>query len=242
VRRTADERASLLNACTILSFATPELWIYSRLVHACISACLACVACVERDLGTDWRFRITGRVRKYVTKGSKTGVIDVIGFQCLSLGSSTLQFHDSLGNIRAGAYSEAGFCSQTGDRALGVYYRRAAFCCTFVCVQKDSMQRLFIKKCFLFTMGSVCRVKCFHLGRKRFANEEFETKLQKLLRQQSKVFCAAGFDALVMRWDKCFSDGEGYIEKLMGFFSGSNFTCFTFVCICDLFTDCPSSL
>jgi hypothetical protein len=25
--------------------------------------------------------------------------------------------------------------------------------------QKDSMQRVFIKKCFLFTVGSVCRVK-----------------------------------------------------------------------------------
>jgi hypothetical protein len=43
------------------------------------------------------------------------------------------------------------------------------------CGQKDSMQRIFIKKCFLFTVGSVCRVKRFHLGR-RFADvEEVET-------------------------------------------------------------------
>jgi hypothetical protein len=29
--------------------------------------------------------------------------------------------------------------------------------CFFVCVQKDSVQRIFAKKCFLFTVGSVCR-------------------------------------------------------------------------------------
>jgi hypothetical protein len=38
------------------------------------------------------------------------------------------------------------------------------------------MQRIFIKKYFLFTAGSVCRVKRFSLGGKRFADdEEFET-------------------------------------------------------------------
>jgi hypothetical protein len=28
-----------------------------------------------------------------------------------------------------------------------------------------------------------------------------------------KYFYAEGFDALVKRWDKCISDGGGYIEK-----------------------------
>jgi hypothetical protein len=41
---------------------------------------------------------ILGRVSKYVTDGSKTTVIDVIGSLCISLGSSTIQFHDSLGS------------------------------------------------------------------------------------------------------------------------------------------------
>jgi hypothetical protein len=42
------------------------------------------------------------------------------------------------------------------------------------------MQRIFIKKCFLFTVGSVCRVKRFHLGGKRFADdEEVETEVRK---------------------------------------------------------------
>jgi hypothetical protein len=36
------------------------------------------------------------------------------------------------------------------------------------CVQKDSMQRIFIKNCFLFTVGSVCRVKRFTAGWQTF--------------------------------------------------------------------------
>jgi hypothetical protein len=35
----------------------------------------------------------------------------------------------------------------------------------------------------------------------------------KWLRQQSKDFCAAGFDPLVKRWDMCINVGGGYIEK-----------------------------
>jgi hypothetical protein len=75
--------------------------------------------------------------------------MDVIGFLCVSLGSR-----------RAGACSEAGFSSANGDRAW-VYYRRAAFCCVRDCWQKDLLQRIVIKKYFLFTVGSVCRVKPF---------------------------------------------------------------------------------
>jgi hypothetical protein len=59
---------------------------------------------------------LRGRVSKQVTNGSKTAVMDVIGFLCASLGSSTVQLHDSLGSRRALACSEAGFSSQIGDR------------------------------------------------------------------------------------------------------------------------------
>jgi hypothetical protein len=38
-------------------------------------------------------------------------------------------------------------------------------------------------------------------------------EVRKWLRQQSKDFCAAGFDALVKRWDKCIDVGGGYVEK-----------------------------
>jgi hypothetical protein len=38
-------------------------------------------------------------------------------------------------------------------------------------------------------------------------------QVQKWLRQQSKGFYAAGFNALVKRWDKCISVGGEYVEK-----------------------------
>jgi hypothetical protein len=60
---------------------------------------------------------IRGRVNKFVTNGSKTAVMDVIGFLCVSLGSNTVQLHSSLGSRRACLCSETGFSSQNGDRA-----------------------------------------------------------------------------------------------------------------------------
>jgi hypothetical protein len=74
------------------------------------------------------------------------------------------------------------------------------------------------KKCFLFTEGSVCRVKRFttrsknslkDVGKSQMMPDEVRT----WLRQQTKDFCAAGFDALVKRWDKCIRVGGGYVEK-----------------------------
>jgi hypothetical protein len=56
-------------------------------------------------------------VSKYVTKESKTAVMDVIGFLYVSLDSSTVQLHDSLGSRRACSCSEDGFSSQNVDRA-----------------------------------------------------------------------------------------------------------------------------
>jgi hypothetical protein len=82
----------------------------------------------------------------------------------------------------------------------------------FFCEQNDSMQRMFMEKYFLFTVGSVCRVKLFCLGGKRFADdEEVETEVRKWLRQQSKDFYVAGFDALVKRYDTCINVGGGCV-------------------------------
>jgi hypothetical protein len=40
------------------------------------------------------------------------------------------------------------------------------------CEQKDSLQRIFIKKYFLFTVGAVCRVKRFITGSRNSLNDE----------------------------------------------------------------------
>jgi hypothetical protein len=90
--------------------------------------------------------------------------MDVIGFLCVSLGNSTVRVHDSLrvGNRSACSHSKANFSRPNGDRSW-MYYRRAAFCFVFFW-----MQRIFIKKCFLFTVGSVRRIKRFTTGWQKF--------------------------------------------------------------------------
>jgi hypothetical protein len=82
--------------------------------------------------------------------------MDLIGFLCVSLGSSTVQLHDRLGSRRLCTCQEAGFSSQNG-----------VMLCVFL-GQKDSMQGILIKKCFLFTGESVCRVKRFTAGCQMF--------------------------------------------------------------------------
>jgi hypothetical protein len=68
------------------------------------------------------------------------------------------------------------------------------------------MQRIFIKKYFLFTVGSVCRVRVFTiLSKESLEDEKFEMEVRKWPRQQSKDFFAVGFYAVVMRWDMCIS-------------------------------------
>jgi hypothetical protein len=67
-----------------------------------------------RCLNINYYYR-RGRVSKYVTNGSKTAVIDVIYFLCVSLGS--VQIYDGQGSRRSCACSEAAFSRQNGDRA-----------------------------------------------------------------------------------------------------------------------------
>jgi hypothetical protein len=57
-------------------------------------------------------------------------------------------------------------------------------------LEKDSMQRIFIKKCFLFTVESVCRVKRFTTGGKRFADdEENETRAEVAETTVKRLLC-----------------------------------------------------
>jgi hypothetical protein len=53
-----------------------------------------------------------------------------------------------------------------------------------------------------------------------------------------KDFYAAGFDALVKRWDKCIYIGGGYVQKC--FFQVRIAHVSSFISISDLFTDSPS--
>jgi hypothetical protein len=63
------------------------------------------------------------------------------------------------------------------------------------------MQRILIQKCFLFRVGSVCRLKYFTTGSRNSLRDVRKSQMMpdqvpKWLRQQSKDFYAAGFDSL----------------------------------------------
>jgi hypothetical protein len=77
---------------------------------------------------------------------------------------------------------------------------------------------IFINKYLLFTVGSVCCIKQFRPGSRNSLKDVKKSQMmpnqvRKWLGQQSKDFYAAGFDALVKRWDECINVGEGYVEK-----------------------------
>jgi hypothetical protein len=147
---------------------------------------------------------------------------------------------NTLGSRRACACSEAGFSSQNDDRAWGVYYGRAAFCCAFLWAKgfnaKDIHTEIF----------PVYDGKC--LSRKAVHNWVANVSLMtKRLKRRCgsgwdnspKHFYAAGFDALVKRWDKCTNVGGGYVEKYF-FFQFRISHLVRFISNYDLLTDSPS--
>jgi hypothetical protein len=170
--------------------------------------------------------------------------MDVIGFLCVSLGSSTFQLYDSVGSRRACPCLEAGFSSQIGDRAL--YTTEEQRSVAHFCGQKDSIQIIFVKNFFLFTVGSVCHVKRFIIRSRNSLKDVQKSQMmpdqvRKWQRQQPKDFYAVGFDALVKQQDKCSNVGGGYVEKFF-FFQVPISHILRFISICDVFTDSPSYL
>jgi hypothetical protein len=165
----------------------------------------------------------------------------VIVLLCVSLGSSTIQLHGSLGSKRACVCSGAGFSSQNGDRAWGVNYRRAAFCCAFFFVgKKDSMQRIFIKKCYLLTEESTSSVNRFIIGWQKFrwwrrgwigGAEVAETTAKRLLRCGFRRTSKAMGQVYQCYWRIC---------REINAFSRFEYHVILFICICDLFTDFSS--
>jgi hypothetical protein len=82
----------------------------------------------------------------------------------------------------------------------------------------DSMQRIFIKKCFLFTVGCLShkavhnRVDKLCEGCSEVADDARPGA--KLAETTTKRLLSCGFlEALVKQWDKCINVGGGYVEK-----------------------------
>jgi hypothetical protein len=137
--------------------------------------------------------------------------MDVIGFLCVSLGSSTVQFHDSQGITSTCVYSEPGFSSQNGDCTWGVRYRRAVSCCAFLWENglnsKDINKEIFPVRACLSRKAVPPWWQTFRWWR---GVELAETTV--------KNFYAAGFDTLVKRCGKCVKVYGGYVEKYTFFF------------------------
>jgi hypothetical protein len=171
------------------------------------------------------------KVSKWVTNGSKTAIIDVIGFICVSLSSSTVQLHDNLGSRWACACSETGFSSQHGDHAWGVYYRRTSFCCAFLWAKGLNAKDIY-KEC-----------KAAHSW---VANVSMMTK--SLKRRCGSVWDNSQKTSVLRVSTHCRSDRSN-ISMLVEYMSRNK--CFSqvrishilrFISICDLLTDSPSYL
>jgi hypothetical protein len=72
----------------------------------------------------------------------------------------------------------------------------------FLLWEKDSTQRIFLKKYFLLTIESFCPVELFTTGSGNSLKDVRKSEMmpypvRKWLKQQSKDFCAVDFDALV---------------------------------------------
>jgi hypothetical protein len=189
---------------------------------------------------------IRGRISKWVTNGSKTTVMDVIGFLCVSLGSSTVQIYDSLGRRRACPCSVAGFSSKmatvlekctTGEQRSVMDFRG----------QIDSRQRIFIKKCFLFMVGRVCRVKRFTIGsintpKNVRKSHILPDQVRKWLRQESKRLLCFGFRRTGKAMGQVYQCWWRICREINVFFQVRVSHVLCFMSICDLFTDSPSQL
>jgi hypothetical protein len=141
---------------------------------------------VDRGLG----------VGKYVTNGSKTASMDVIGFLCVSLGSSTVQLHVQRLVSAAKFATVLEVCTTEEQRSVVRF------------LWAKGLNAKYIHKEMFSVYGGKCLSrKAVHnwvaKRGKRFADgEEVQSDVQKWLRHQPKDFYAASFDALVKRWDK----------------------------------------
>jgi hypothetical protein len=94
---------------------------------------------------------------------------------------------------------------------------KTSVCCAFLWAKVLNPKDIH-KEIFPFYCGKYLSRKAVHnwvekRGKLFADDEEFEMEVRKWLRQQSKDFYAAGFDALVKRWEKCINVGGGYVEK-----------------------------
>jgi hypothetical protein len=169
--------------------------------------------------------------------------MDVICFLCVTLGSSTVQLHESLGIRRVRACSEARFNSENGDSVWRVQYRRAAFCCDLSWA-KELDAKKFVKDMFPVHDGKYLSSKAVHNWVKKFSQrrskaaddtEMAETTVKRLLSwgfpRTRKAMGLLRISMLVENMSRKISPAPFRISHVLCFIS-----------ICVLFADYPSSV
>jgi hypothetical protein len=101
------------------------------------------------------------------------------------------------------------------------------------------MRKIFIKKYFLFTAGSVCRVKRFS-GKSFADDEEVETEMRKWLRQQSKYLYYCGFRYTGKAMGQVYQSWSRICRGKKFFFRLEYQVFLGFIPIYEIFTDSPS--
>jgi hypothetical protein len=97
---------------------------------------------------------------------------------------------------------------------------------------KDSMQRIFLKKCFLFTVGSVSRLKRFTTESRNSLKDLRKPQMMPdqvallRLRQKQRLLCC-GFRRTGKAMGRMYQCWWRIFHEINGF-PGSNITCFTF--------------
>jgi hypothetical protein len=146
--------------------------------------------------------------------------MDVIGFMCVTLGNSIVQLHAHARVQRL--VSVVKMATVLDD----VLLKSSVLLCVS-CGQKGSMQRLFIKKNFLFTAGIACRVKRFTTVWQTFRwwrrgwNGGAEVATVK------RLLCC-GFRCTGKAIGQVYQCWWRICREVNVFFSGSNIACFTF--------------
>jgi hypothetical protein len=115
--------------------------------------------------------------------------MNVTSFLFVTLCSSTFQLDYSLDSSRACACSAAGFSNQNVDRAWGCTTEVQLAVLRFMCA-KRLHAKIFIKKCFLFTVRSFCRIKGSRNSLNNVRNLQMIPDQVALLRLQKNQMCS----------------------------------------------------
>jgi hypothetical protein len=105
------------------------------------------------------------------------------------------------------------------------------------CGQKDSVQRIFIRKCFLFTVGSVYRVKRFTTG---LRNSLKDVRKSQMMKWRCGIGCDNSQKTPMLRFSMPWQRDQCWwriCPEINVFFQVEYRIFLYFISLCDLFTD-----